>query len=130
MEWRSGKGSRPLDEPFVPPPDREYDNDEADDESTDHRQVEHRDSTIDQALPGTSDELNPIPQYSSPPSRPSIDAYGAFSDPLPTGYSNPNAYAPPESNRMSRTMQYADPYAAVQASVHQSIPPPGYGNGY
>jgi hypothetical protein len=55
--------------------------------------------------------------------RPSIDAYGAFSDPPPSGFG-----APP-SPGVSRTMQYADPYAAVRASIvtapAAAVPPPG-----
>jgi hypothetical protein len=71
--------------------------------------------------------------------RPSMDAYGAFSDPAPSGfgtagYNNtaPTGYASPARNptappilpepdlggpMVSRTMQYADPYAAVRASI-------------
>ena len=52
--------------------------------------------------------------------RQSIDAYGAFSDPAPTGFDAP---AGEGGNRVSRTMQYADPYAAVRASVATSQPP-------
>lgn len=47
--------------------------------------------------------------------RASMDAYGAFSDPAPTGYGAPTS--PDAGPRVSRTMQYADPYAAVRASV-------------
>jgi len=62
--------------------------------------------------------------------RPSMDAYGAFSDPNPSGYGGvaggrqqqqPPQYTQPE---MSRTMQFADPYAAVRASIHTNTPPP------
>lgn len=75
----------------------------------------------------------------SPASRPSMDAYGAFSDPAPSGYgagggrgtspqrqtTGPPTIPEPDfgpgvgSNApgMSRTMQYADPYAAVRASL-------------
>ena len=76
--------------------------------------------------------------------RPSMDAYGAFSDPAPSGfgtsrynqaasgYTNSHSTAPsarsnsggppvlPEPDlgpMVSRTMQYADPYAAVRASI-------------
>ncbi|KAG8932178.1 hypothetical protein FRC01_000157 [Tulasnella sp. 417] len=41
--------------------------------------------------------------------RQSMDTYGAFSDPAPSGYQDP-----PE---VSRTMQYADPYAVVRSSI-------------
>lgn len=45
-----------------------------------------------------------------------MDAYGAFSGPEPTGYGR-GAYTQPQPE-VSRTMQYADPYAAVRASIH------------
>lgn len=64
---------------------------------------------------------------SYPASRPSMDAYGAFSDPAPSGFGGVSAsYAPaasesgPGAPRVSRTMQYADPYAAVRASLATS----------
>jgi hypothetical protein len=66
--------------------------------------------------------------------RPSMDAYGAFSDPAPSGYgaSSPGAGsgAMPQPG-VSRTMQYADPYAAVRASIAgggQASGPPSYDN--
>ncbi|KAH7912321.1 hypothetical protein BJ138DRAFT_1148652 [Hygrophoropsis aurantiaca] len=92
----------------------------------------------------------------SPPAAPrqSMDAYGAFSDPAPSGFggvspayaptaaaSRPvssyvpsgSGFAPPapaaaEAPRVSRTMQYADPYAAVRASLAPATTanPPGY----
>lgn len=55
-----------------------------------------------------------VDRYGTPPAqaRPSMDAYGAFSDPAPSGF------APAGSGPgVSRTMQYADPYAAVRASI-------------
>lgn len=77
--------------------------------------------------------------YATPPaatSRHSLDAYGAFSDPAPTGFGGVSSSfaAPPTSDanapRISRTMQYADPYAAVRASITPSgnsgAPPPSY----
>jgi hypothetical protein len=84
--------------------------------------------------------------------RPSMDAYGAFSDPAPSGFgtASPNyssAYGtaspahtatngvpiipePDVGPRISRTMQYADPYAAVHASIsgQAPLPPPSYEN--
>lgn len=76
--------------------------------------------------------------FSSAPQlpRPSIDAYGAFSDPAPTGFA---ASPTSENPGLSRTMQYADPYAAVRNAVVQGAtsPPPnppsysyGHGGGY
>ncbi|KAG6369401.1 hypothetical protein JVT61DRAFT_14933 [Boletus reticuloceps] len=74
--------------------------------------------------------------YATPPaavSRPSLDAYGAFSDPAPSGFGGvSSSFGPPpagDSNapRISRTMQYADPYAIVRASLaasgHTTAPP-------
>lgn len=53
-----------------------------------------------------------------------MDAYGAFSDPAPSGFGGVSAsHAPATSEsesgapKVSRTMQYADPYAAVRASL-------------
>lgn len=77
-------------------------------------------------------------RYEAPASRPSMDAYGAFSDPAPSGFGNSNEEAPvlPEVDvgpQVSRTMQYADPYAAVRAQIaaggtpiNATIPPPSY----
>ena len=138
MDWRSGKASRPLDPPFNAPP-VSYE-DAPDDESAYNRPVGHRDSAIDSASPRL-DEYSSIPpsippisspdgstpqpgHYTSSASRPSMEVYGAFSDPVPSSYSNLNPYSQTESNRVSRTMQYADPYAAVKASL-QPPPPPG-----
>ena len=70
----------------------------------------------------------------------SMDAYGAFSDPAPTGYGGVPAGQPStfstasglsntSSGGVSRTMQYADPYAAVRASIAgapSALPPAGY----
>ena len=149
LDWRSGKSSRPRDPPFTRPAEVEDDyEDAADGDSTYNHPVGHRDSTIDQARPEVNKYSTtapsippisfpdnptpaPVPQpggYTSPTSRPSMDVYGAFSDPVPSGYSNPNPYSPPEPNRVSRTMQYADPYAAVRASITppQQPGPPSY----
>ncbi|KAI9570648.1 hypothetical protein HD554DRAFT_2203968 [Boletus coccyginus] len=75
--------------------------------------------------------------YATPPaavSRQSLDAYGAFSDPAPSGFGGvsssfaPPPAADPNAPRISRTMQYADPYAAVRASLAASghTAPPSY----
>lgn len=75
--------------------------------------------------------------YATPPaaaSRPSLDAYGAFSDPAPSGFGGvSSSFASPSTGdpnapRISRTMQYADPYAAVRASLAATghAPPPSY----
>ncbi|KAJ8509563.1 hypothetical protein ONZ45_g8290 [Pleurotus djamor] len=75
-------------------------------------------------------------------SRPSMDVYGAFSDPAPSGFaassqanSSPYSSGPPVlpepdvGPRVSRTMQYADPYAAIRANIGSNPPaatPPSY----
>ncbi|KAG6853968.1 hypothetical protein C0991_012115 [Blastosporella zonata] len=58
--------------------------------------------------------------------RPSMDAYGAFSDPAPSGFAQGQPLQEPP--RVSRTMQYADPYAAVRASIGSTThsTPPSY----
>lgn len=71
----------------------------------------------------------PTTSTAYPASRPSMDAYGAFSDPAPSGFGGVStSFAPPPSDpavpRVSRTMQYADPYAAVRASLATSAAPP------
>jgi hypothetical protein len=74
----------------------------------------------------------PTTSTNYPALRPSMDAYGAFSDPAPSGFGGVSTtYAPPPSDpatpRVSRTMQYADPYAAVRASLATSTTsPPSY----
>ena len=100
----------------------------------------------------TTSAYTPAPQAAG---RPSMDAYGAFSDPPPSGFgtshynqvANSYAAAPndggppilPEPDlggpMVSRTMQYADPYAAVRATIAGQqgsvspvsvLPPPSY----
>lgn len=73
---------------------------------------------------------------SIPTSRPSMDAYGAFSDPAPSGFGGGTPALQPPSFAAasgladvaspagsSRTMQYADPYAAVRASIASGSAP-------
>jgi len=60
------------------------------------------------------------PSAPSPQGRPSMDAYGAFSDPAPSGFGAASGLAGGASPAgVSRTMQFAasDPYAAVRASI-------------
>ncbi|KAK2463495.1 hypothetical protein APHAL10511_004581 [Amanita phalloides] len=70
-----------------------------------------------------------------PAGRPSLDAYGAFSDPAPSGFIDPSTQSNPGpptlplpdlGPRVSRTMQYADPYSAVRASLAGQGSPPSY----
>ena len=62
-----------------------------------------------------------------------MDAYGAFSDPAPSGFGAGAAERPTSFSEasglggaaapgVSRTMQYADPYAAVRATIASSTP--------
>lgn len=143
MDWRSGKANRPRDPPFEHPADEDYDDE---DEESSYHPTNNRQSTYDAPAADSpfSDNnrysaSNPVPPsippisftstpppagFSSPTNpRPSMDVYGAFSDPAPSGYSPggiPPAQSPPqqESARLSRTMQYADPYAAIRATIN------------
>ncbi|KAF9452336.1 hypothetical protein P691DRAFT_661155 [Macrolepiota fuliginosa MF-IS2] len=174
LQWRSGKLGAPRDPPFRPP--QEHDLEEGDDEEEEgYTSIPPvRQSTVDALPPARYDApntaVNPFSdsnQYSAPSAsaytptstsqplagRPSMDAYGAFSDPAPTGFgtASPNyssAYGsaspartattgppiipePDLGPRVSRTMQYADPYAAVRATVSGQAPPsspPSYDN--
>lgn len=177
LQWRAGKLGAPRDPPFRPPQEH-IDLEEGEEEEgytsipPIRQSSANASSPINQYDPPSNVNANPFAdsnQYSAPLSssgytpasnnhqplagRPSMDAYGAFSDPAPTGFgtASPNyssAYgtaspartatsgAPiiPEPDlgpRVSRTMQYADPYAAVRASVAgQTTPssPPSYEN--
>lgn len=100
----------------------------------------HWSTTTTTNPPGTTVYSNNAPRtsgYATPPaaaSRPSLDAYGAFSDPAPSGFggvsSSFTSSPAGDSNapRISRTMQYADPYAAVRASLAATghTAPPSY----
>jgi hypothetical protein len=169
LQWRSGKlSSGGRDPPFQPPEDHhELEGDEEEGYSSIPPIREHSvsDSVPNMRYdpPAQSNPFSDNNQYSAPgyapptpqpmTGRPSMDAYGAFSDPAPSGFgsASPNyssAYgtaspartagggapiAIPEPDlgpRVSRTMQYADPYAAVHASVAGAqappLSPPGY----
>ncbi|KAF9267690.1 hypothetical protein L218DRAFT_641171 [Marasmius fiardii PR-910] len=143
MNWRQGKLLGPRDPPFEHPTDMHDVHEDEDEESSYHH--------IPPVQPASNLDTPPNPftdsnrysaassaptanyasNYSSPPvtaGRPSMDAYGAFSDPAPTGF---GAHSPvradsggppmiPEPDlgpQVSRTMQYADPYAAVRANL-------------
>jgi len=128
MEWRSGKKNRPRDPPFVHPADPSEDDAVSvntgygpvgrDSSSRrDTRQYERHEDEYDREPEGPfSDRAQYVEDVAPPPppglGRPSMDAYGAFSDPAPMGYG-----APPVPPGMSRTMAYADPYAALRASI-------------
>jgi hypothetical protein len=185
MDWRSGKMAHPRDPPFHPPAVHEQVFDQGEDEESAYSHippVSHRGSTYDDPNANMNspfadsnrfrDSGAPMsattPGYGGgvgsgmmiPAGRPSMDAYGAFSDPPPSGFGNgsggmtPTTPAPPPSHMptsssgygapppvtssgyavppppppvtssgfagaapVSRTMQYADPYAAVRASI-------------
>lgn len=157
MDWRNGKGRAPRDPPFTHPTDADDHVSQEDEESLYHHAQptpSRTTSTYDDDITSPFADSN---RYSSVPSvnapsytttapaapqpRPSIDAYGAFSDPAPSGFGSVpqlpepsfgRPLSPPDENpRLSRTMQYADPYAAVRATVAASGPTqnPGY-SGY
>ena len=133
-EWRKNRTSRPRDPPFEQPPDGDEESayevpslkQDEDDTSSPFSDAYRYSAASSTAIgsfgtPGT-------PKYnipSAPQPRPSLDAYGAFSDPAPTGFGG----SPVDSGvaGLSRTMQYADPYAAVRASVASGTTQPSLG---
>jgi hypothetical protein len=140
LEWRKNKASRPRDPPFELPPDAEelgyeesaYDvpalNQDNGDDGNSPFSDTYRYSGAPSVARGDPAPFSPgrynIP--SAPQPRPSLDAYGAFSDPTPSGFGAPSSDS--GVTGISRTMQYADPYAAVRASV-ATVPtpsPPAY----
>jgi hypothetical protein len=117
QEWRTGKTIyRPEDPPFSLPTQHPNPPDEDEDPYTrrQHTGTEDDHDEYDESRSPFTD--NRYGGYSNPAGRPSMDAYGAFSGPEPTGYGR-GAYTQPQPE-VSRTMQYADPYAAVRASIH------------
>lgn len=204
LDWRSGKlvNRQRRDEPFQPPTGLRSTDEDEEEGGMHHDDEEDEDDDYEHIPParrntGGAPSTNPYdnsnasqspfadprypPQqqqtsYTHAAGRPSVDAYGAFSDPAPSGFggyaagaggnnaANSNsAYAAfsdpaqggygnnPVSNNsgrvtvppqlpesdfgqpiMSRTMQYADPYAAVRASVGTPVGgaqvPPSYDN--
>lgn len=141
-EWRSGKLHAPRDPPFTRPvDDYDHEHDEEDEESTYGRIPPARSNSNPNSY-SSSNMMNANSNADSPfadsnrySGRQSVDAYGAFSDPAPTGFGSsapgystaprlpdPDfgggfAASPPPQPQVSRTMQYADPYAAVRASI-------------
>jgi len=80
-----------------------------------------RDSDIGPPAGSPTEGVYPGPPPLPPPqeaaiSRPSMDTYGAFSDPTPSGFGAATPSSP-SGPPVSRTMQYADPYAAVRATI-------------
>lgn len=157
LDWRSGKlhSSQARDPPFTHPQqeatefEMDYDPDEDDYQHIPPARRPTASESPSAYDPAASSGPNPFSdanRYAQPApqtpvhGRPSIDAYGAFSDPAPSGFSPAaprfgSAGPPviPEQDlgpRMgvSRTMQYADPYAAVRASI--ATPPAPGDSGY
>lgn len=141
MDWRSGKvhHAPARDPPFNPPAGHDDGYEEGEDEESSYGHippVAHRNTTYDDANAPFSDE-NRFRDSDAPTSagmpggyggggipagRPSMDAYGAFSDPAPSGFGNapptpPAPASPSAAPAVSRTMQYADPYAVIRANV-------------
>lgn len=160
--WRTGRLNASRDPSFIPP--RINDDDDTYDEESTHTSIRPprststvvpvaEDDVYDSSNQANSPFADPhrhssMTAYSGyptttssvpPPGRPSLDAYGAFSDPAPSGFVNPSGFStgPTQSSppslpipdlgpRVSRTMQYADPYAAVRASITEQASPPSY----
>jgi hypothetical protein len=125
LEWRKNRASRPRDPPFEQPheegdeesayevPSLKQDEDDTSSPFADAYRYSGASSTAIGSFGSPTSPKYNIP--SAPQPRPSLDAYGAFSDPAPTGFGG----SPVDSGvtGVSRTMLYADPYAAVRASV-------------
>lgn len=160
--WRTGRLNASRDPTFIPP--RINDDDDTYDEESTHTSIRAprstsaivpvaEDDVYDSSNQANSPFADPHRHSSAtaysgypaatsavpPPGRPSLDAYGAFSDPAPSGFVNlsgfstePTQSSPPSlpipdlGPRVSRTMQYADPYAAVRASIAEQGSPPSY----
>ncbi|KAF8072156.1 hypothetical protein FPV67DRAFT_1412228 [Lyophyllum atratum] len=140
LDWRSGKlhaPAGPRDPPFTRPTTTQdqdleeglAEDEEDDDDYTHIPRPGASSSPSFQSQPPSHAQYHPQSQPAGSPfadehrytpttqgagaGRQSMDAYGAFSDPAPSGFQAPAQEVP----RVSRTMQYADPYAAVRASV-------------
>jgi len=140
LEWRSGKSVPRRDPNFNPPSqmDAHEDDEDDDEESRYDPPISSQAPQLPPMRRGTEEVSSPFSDEhryrgpdTEPVGRPSIDAYGAFSDPAPSGFGAPAAGPP--SPGVSRTMQYADPYAAVRASLvgppagqPQAPQPPSY----
>lgn len=130
-EWREGKvrgGARARDPPFTAPVEHSHEDSEASSyypvtgERDAMRPLSHIQEEDDE-LRSPFNDPSPQARYGTgpPPTLPpvnvghgrqSMDTYGAFSDPAPSGYIDP-----PEEGGVSRTMQYADPYAVVRSNI-------------
>ncbi|KAG8821319.1 hypothetical protein FRC19_007982 [Serendipita sp. 401] len=128
QEWRTGKTVyRPEDPPFSLPAQRIPHDEEDTDPYTRRQRTEEEDAFNEARSPFNDNER--YAGYNNPAGRPSMDTYGAFSDPNPSGYGR-EQYSQPD---VSRTMQYAaDPYATVQQRVQSGVyqPQPQPFDGY
>jgi hypothetical protein len=136
QEWRTGKTIyRPEDPPFSLPtqPIHQHDDEDNDPYTRNRRQTTEEDDEYDHhRSPFNDNNRYADHDNNNPAGRPSMDAYGAFSDPNPSGYGRTAGYDQPP---VSRTMQYADPYAQVSANIHHGsstppMPQPGQYAGY
>ncbi|GJJ08546.1 hypothetical protein Clacol_002764 [Clathrus columnatus] len=131
LDWRAGRTGLRRDPAFNPPPRmhlHEVGGDEEDEEASVYGPSSVHAASVP-AMPTSTmmpsspfgDEYRYRPEPETRP-RASMDTYGAFSDPTPQGYGSPI------SPGVSRTMQYADPYAAVRANISNpsSHPAPPY----
>ena len=169
LDWRSGKLHVHRDPPFQHPrPAHDEEEGEEEDEDATYEHVAPVRRTTASSTAQYDNSESPQSPFADPQQRypntsqaggsapytpavqagrPSMDAYGAFSDPAPSGfgsanqggystapgpypssyntaspsrqYSNPPILPEPDLGgpMVSRTMQYADPYAAVRASI-------------
>ncbi|KIJ52662.1 hypothetical protein M422DRAFT_223330 [Sphaerobolus stellatus SS14] len=131
LDWRNGK-STPRRDPNFNPPSQMYVHEEFDEDDDDESRYNlplHASTPAPQIPPfrhSTNDDVaspfSDANQYHPEPAagRPSMDAYGAFSDPAPSGFGPTSPSSNPTG--ISRTMQYADPYAAVRATIGNPQP--------
>lgn len=132
QEWRTGKAVyRREDPPFSLPTHAPAATDDEDTDPYTRRQQQHNpaggDDEDDEYASGPFTDSNRYAGYNAAAGRPSMDAYGAFSDPSPNGYGRGQGQVQGQYNdpEVSRTMQYADPYAQVRANIHTGGGPPG-----
>ena len=182
MDWRSGKLFASRDPPFTRPQPTHEEEGEEEEEDVAYSHVPPVRRTTASSASNIHDNSNLLQSPFADPNRysgaqmtgaapsaytpapqavgrPSMDAYGAFSDPTPSGFGTsrynqiandyPSSYSTASATRsniegppilpepdlggpmVSRTMQYADPYAAVRASIagqqgSGALPPPSY----
>jgi len=132
-DWRQGANDRPRDPPFTHPSTShaEAEDDEEGDEESMYQQPPPRSTAADNSDSPNSPFAD-TNRFGAPASRPSMDAYGAFSDPAPSGFGSsspmannrpPTLATPDTGPKVSRTMQYADPYAVVRAQLAAGASP-------